>query len=124
MIAHEASHRLGWGAVLLWTVSLLSALYTLMALIPVFRRMAGSCPILELGKEALILPYGFLHKKTKKIGYADIRAVHEEKAHGQRVLVLHASRDYGRITASLLPDEDAYASVKRFLSGKANLEDK
>ena len=120
VIVNEAIHRVGWGAVLLWLVAFFSMLYTLMALLPVFRWMALSCPILELGNDGVILPHGFLHRKTKAIVYGDIRAVREERSRGQRVLILHTSTDFGRITASLLPDDDAYATVKKLLFKKAN----
>ncbi|HSY18632.1 MAG TPA: hypothetical protein VK815_09875 [Candidatus Acidoferrales bacterium] len=77
--------------------------------------------MLELSSDSIVLPYGFFHRKSKHIGYANIRAITEEKRYGQTVLIIHASTDYGKIAASLLSDTETYTAVKNFLFTKANL---
>ena len=121
VIAHASAHRVGWGAVLLWMLTLLSAPYTVVGLVLVFRRIALPCATLEIGQDGIVLPYGFLRRKSERVIYRDIRAVHEERVRGRTFLVLHATTDSGRIAASLLPNEDAYTVVTSILFGKPNL---
>src|SRR6266478_7929080 len=115
IIANEAMRRVGLGAVLSWTLTFLSGLYTLMGLVPVIRWITPPCPMLEVGTDRIVLPYGFFHKKTKQIDYANIYAIHEERYRGQTVLIVHAQTDFGKITASLLPNMAAYTAIKNFL---------
>ena len=121
VIAHESAHRVGSGAVLLWMLTLLSAPYTVVGLVLVFRRISLPCATLEIGPDGIVLPYGFLHPKRKRIIYMDIRVIHEERVRGWIFLVLHATTDFGRIAASLLPDEDAYTVVTSIVFGRPNL---
>jgi hypothetical protein len=124
VLVHEAVIRVRGAAVLFWILSILCALYALAGLLPVIWWITPSFPTLELGPESVVLPSGLLHRRRKTIHYNDIRAILEQKNHGQTVLFIHGTSEFGKVVASLLPDADSYIAVKRALFDEANLTQK
>lgn len=101
-----------------WVISGLSAGFVVMALL-LTARCISSPQVLELGTEALLLPHGRFQKQTSRIVYSDIQAVSEAQVSGQRFLYVTAGGLRFTITASLLPDAEAYAAVRDFLVSRA-----
>lgn len=98
-----------------WVMSALGAGFVILGLLLIGRRIA-SHQVLELGTESLILPYGFMQRKTSIIAYADIEKVSEVEVSGQKFLYVHAKGLKYTVNASLFPNKETYAEVKSFLA--------
>jgi len=101
-----------------WVISALGAGFVFLALLLTARRIANP-QILELGTDALLLPYGRFQRQTSRIAYSDIQSVAEVQVSGQKFLYVTASGLRFTITASLFPDTDSYVAVRNFLVSHA-----
>ncbi|HXJ56236.1 MAG TPA: hypothetical protein VNU68_06190 [Verrucomicrobiae bacterium] len=101
-----------------WVISALGAGYVLLALLLTARRIA-SPQILEVGRDALLLPYGRFQRQMSRIAYSDIQAVSEVQVLGQTFLYVTAGGLRFEITASLFPDSESYIAVKDLLLSHA-----
>lgn len=101
-----------------WVISALGAGFVFLALLLTARRIA-SPQILELGTDALYLPYGRFQKRTSRIAYSEIQSVSEVQVSGQTFLYVTASGLRFAVMASLFPDTDTYVAVRDFLVSHA-----
>lgn len=101
-----------------WIISGLGAGFVLMAILLTVRRIA-SPQVLELGTDALLLPYGRFQRQISRIAYAEIQSVSEVQVSGQRFLYVTAGGLRYTITAALFPDRKTYAEVREFLASYA-----
>ncbi len=104
-----------------WIVAATAGLFVLAAIAITLRRIL-SPKVLELTTDSLLLPYGFLQKKTSRIAYADIQRVEEIQISGQTFLYVTAGGLRFTITASLLPDKDSYTAISNFLRSQVNAD--
>ncbi len=96
-----------------WVISALGAGFVFLALLLTARRIANP-QILELGTDALLLPYGRFQSQTARIAYSDIQSVAEVQVSGQKFLYVTAGGLRFTITASLLPDTNIYIAIRDF----------
>jgi len=101
-----------------WVNSALCAGFVLLAMLLTVRRIA-SPQVLELGTDALYLPYGYFQRKTSRIAYTDIERVSEVRVSGQTFLYVTATGLRYTITATLFPDPETYTEVRDFLISHA-----
>jgi hypothetical protein len=97
-----------------WIISALAAGFVFLALVEMARRIANP-RILEMGTDALLLPYGRFQKQTSRIAYSEIQSVSEVQFSGQKFLYVTAGGLRYTITASLFPDGESYVAVRDFL---------
>jgi hypothetical protein len=100
-----------------WVISALGAGFVLMGLLLTGRRII-SHQVLDIGTEELLLPWGFMQRKTATIIYADIDKVTEVDVSGQKFIYVTAKGLRYTITASLFPDKKTYEEVKSFLASQ------
>src|SRR5688572_28826005 len=80
----------GGATIFYWVISALGAGFVLLALLLTVRRVM-SPRILEVGTDALLLPYGRFQRRTSRIVYSDIQRVSEVQVSGQTFLYVTAA---------------------------------
>lgn len=76
----------------------------------------SSREVLEFETDALLLPDGFLQRKTLRIAYADIQEVTEKRKQGMTELWITAGGQKHSISSIFLPDKKIFAEVRDFLN--------
>jgi hypothetical protein len=71
---------------------------------------------LELGQDAILLPTGFLHRRTTKISYADIDWTQEARRRGTPVLRIGAKGRTFEFSPQFLLDMASFVAVRDFLT--------
>jgi hypothetical protein len=101
-----------------WMLTTFGALLTLTGIMMLVRG-AVFPRFLELGDEALTLPYGFLATKTNRILYTDIKEFWEGRVNHNTTLIIVTSdgRQYG-MQRSFFDDPAHYAEVRDYLGGR------
>jgi hypothetical protein len=100
--------------------AVLSALFVVVALLAVVRRIA-SPRVLELGTDAVILPEGLFQMRTARLAYSDIERIEEREIERQKFLHVFAGGKRHSVIAALLPDAATYAAVKDLISARVAL---
>jgi hypothetical protein len=102
-----------------WVVAVLCGLIALMGPVLLVRHIFFA-RVLELGEDAVILPYGFLHLKTDSIRYADIQRLWEGSTNGQVWLAITRSDGSSYyVGRSMFEEGKYYEEVRDYLASRA-----
>jgi hypothetical protein len=102
-----------------WTIVSLGVMFLVLAVLPPLARRLANPQILELAEDAVLLPHGFLRRRTSRIPYADIKRVWEANLFNQTLLHVATAQRNFEIVASMLPDLDSYRAVRDFMYSHA-----
>ena len=102
-----------------WVITVLCGLMALMGPVLLVRHVVFP-RVLDLGEEAVTLPYGFMHFKTACVRYVDIQRLWEGSVHGQAYLTIATSngRSY-YVGRSMFEDSKYYEEVRNYLASRA-----
>jgi hypothetical protein len=117
-VVTQAVHAAKWSAAYLWSVAALGGFLATISWLSILRRIFFPREV-AFDREGIQFPYGFLQIRLKRINYSDIHSVVEANIQGQKSVVFSTLKDYGRISASLLPDDETYRLIKAFLFTRA-----
>ena len=109
-------------ALFYWILAAMSAVFTLMILFTTARQFFIH-QILELGKDAIVLPRGVFKTRNIRIPYQEIDRVWETEISGHKSLFLTVGGRQWKIASSLLPDMASYIAIRDYLSSYAHRKD-
>ena len=115
LILEGIFHLSPWAAtVFYWVLTAFSALFVLASLLLAIKRVTSN-QFLQLEHDAVIVPHGFLLKKSARVPYASIAGISEMNVKRQRSLRLFTPDRKYAISASMLPNNEVYQQVKQLI---------
>jgi hypothetical protein len=97
-----------------WVLAGFSALFVLTTILLAGVRITIS-PFLEITSDAVIIPHGFLLRKTSRVQYSTIAALSEIVVKRHKLLRIRTPTGKFAINSSLLPSRNLYTEIKQFL---------
>jgi len=102
-----------------WVLAGLSSLFVMLEVVLAFARIRGSA-FLELTADTLVIPRGFAGRKFRRIPYAEIVAISEFSVTGTKSLGIRTVTGQYWVAAGVLPSNEDYEALKRFLISTAS----
>jgi hypothetical protein len=100
-----------------WVLCGVCAFGTVIAILAMIARLV-SPKELEIDDNGITIPCGFMLSKTKRVEFLEITDLTETVVSRQTLLYLYTAAQKVCLTASLLPDKEAYEDIKEFLQLK------